>query len=270
MALPTTQPRRFELNARLREVRPRRWLSSQLTFITAIAFLAFGIGVVIGGYDLTFGTFEPITFIREVYSNFGIELIGVGLTVLVIDSLNRRRAEQQLKEALISQMGSRSSDLALDAVRRLQQKCWLRDGSLQGAALFAARLQEADLFGANLQGAVLSKANLQGAMLGEANLQKADLRWSNLQDANLRYANLQGADLTEAHLQRADLRYMNLQGADLTGVNLQGSSKLHKAQFDEMTTLPDGTTWTPDRDLREFTQPAKWQTDQSGHVEDED
>lgn len=32
--------------------------------------------------------------------------------------------------------------------------------------------------------------------------------------------------------------------------------------LDEDTILPDGTKWTPDRDIREFTQPQKWKIEQ--------
>jgi hypothetical protein len=66
-------------------------------------------------------------------------------------------------------------------------------------------------------------------------------------------SNLQGADLTLTNLQGADLRRTNLQGADL-----------EVAQFDENTILPDMTKWTPDTDMKRFTDPKHpqfWRSD---------
>jgi hypothetical protein len=55
------------------------------------------------------------------------------------------------------------------------------------------------------------------------------------------------------NMPRIGLSGANLQGADLTG-----------AKFDENTTLPDGTKWTPDTDMTRFTDPEHpefWRSD---------
>jgi uncharacterized protein YjbI with pentapeptide repeats len=55
----------------------------------------------------------------------------------------------------------------------------------------------------------------------------------------LRDANLEGAHLEGARLDGADLRNTILEGAHL----------------DELTVLPDGSSWSPEADLKRFTDP---------------
>ena len=79
--------------------------------------------------------------------------------------------------------------------------------------------------------------NLTGAHLIHANLTGANLR-----DADLRHANLTGADLSRADLRYADLRYATLSRAHLTDADLRRAI------------LPDGSQWTPDIDMTQFTK----------------
>jgi hypothetical protein len=91
-------------------------------------------------------------------------------------------------------------------------------------------------------------------------------RWykdGTLRGAYLRNTNLQNADLWGTDLVGARLHHSNLQGtffmnADLTDVDFQFS------EFDETTTLPDGSKWSPDTDMRRFTDPNHpnfWRSD---------
>jgi hypothetical protein len=240
------------------------WFSKLSSSRAASLFLAFGLGVVVAGYFFTRDDLEIKTLVHEIYSNFGIELISIGLTVLVIDGLNRRRAEQERKEELISQMGSLSNDFALDAVRQLRKKGWLEDGSLQGA----------ELRGANLQGADLENADLREVNLRYADLREMNLRYAKLHMAILLDANLQGADLGLANLQQAILIQAKLHGANMMVANLRGAvftnDQLGSAKFDENTLLPDVTKWTPGRDLREFTHPEEWKAEQAAKGESDE
>jgi uncharacterized protein YjbI with pentapeptide repeats len=162
--------------------------------------------------------------------NFGTEMAGAVVTYALLELFIGGRERREAKKAdLIAQMGSRVYDVAIAAVEELRRRDWLTDGSLQRIALIMANLQGANLFRANLQ-----RANLSGA---------------NLQEAFLSWADLQGASLEDTKLQEADLTMANLQGANLAGANLQN------AKFDEYTTLPDGTNWTPDTDMARFTDP---------------
>jgi len=221
-------------------------------------------------------------------------VVTYALLELFIGRKERREAEGKelaaKKADLIAQMGSQVQDVAIAAAEELRRHGWLTNGSLQGTLLYRANLQDANLlFGANLQGAHLYQANLQGANLRVAKLQGAILAKANLQGANLRGAKLQGAILAEAKLQGADLFGANLEGAILEGADLQrailfganlegailegadlqranlawadleGASlrgaKLQGADFDENTTLPDGTIWRPETDMARFTDP---------------
>lgn len=137
-------------------------------------------------------------------TNLYTEALSVAVTVLVLNTLARRRADKQRLEELKLQMGSPVNGFAVEAARILRQTDWWHDGSLQGAILLEANLQEAKLQEANLQG-----ANLWGA---------------NLQEVCWFHKNLKGL-VTD-------------------------------------TVLPDGTQWTPDRDMREFTHPEEWKAEQ--------
>jgi uncharacterized protein YjbI with pentapeptide repeats len=261
-------------------------MSVQLTgtVLAASTFLVLGIIVVIYGYFTTQGAFEWTRFLDQVYSNFGIELISVALTVLVIESFNQRRATRERKEELILQMGSPDKGFAVEGARILRLKGWLKDGSLREASLFSANLEGADLRGvhlddadlryanlhkailtganlqrailldANLQGAHLVDANLEGVVCGGINLQEAHLGRANLQGANLADSNLQAASLLGANLQGADLRNSKLQGVSFLGANLQGVNFLG-ARFDGNTLFPDQSRWSSDIDLSRFTDP---------------
>lgn len=64
---------------------------------------------------------------------------------------------------------------------------------------------------------------------------------------------LKGANLSFAKLQGANLNFTDLQGVDLSFANLQGAKDY--PTFDEETTLPDETKWTPGTDMTRFTDP---------------
>jgi len=142
------------------------------------------------------------------------ELVGIGLSVLIITTAGRAISRRQEKERLILQMGSPDNAFAREAVRQLEVRGWLQDGSLSGAYLIGADLRQANLILANLFGADLSEVNLGGATLSKAILSDADL--------------------SDAYLVGADLS-----GADLSGSNLSGAD-LSMTIYDKYTTWPKG------------------------------
>lgn len=204
--------------------------------------------------------------VKDFYANVASEAASIAITVLVIERLNARRTQEERKRALVAQLGSRSNDFALEAARLLQIEGWgfKNDTALQNANLRNANLRDVDLRGANLQKAELGESNLQDAdlrftrlldaNLGHADLQGAELRSTNLQYAALFRANLQDATLNGANLQHAALTKANLQAASLVLASLQ-NAHLNGAEFNEQTTLPDGTNWTPETDMERFTDP---------------
>lgn len=185
---------------------------------------------------------------------FAGAVVLTGLLLFLVTIPAERKAEYQLKQQLIREMGGTDNGLTLRAVAELGARGWLTDGSLKGATLALANLQganlgstnlqETDLYGSNLAEANLAGINLQGATLVASELQRADLMGASLLRANLRLANLEGTYLVAAELQGADLWIANLKGAELS-----------YAKFDEQTVLPDGAYWTPNTDLDRFTDP---------------
>jgi uncharacterized protein YjbI with pentapeptide repeats len=170
----------------------------------------------------------------------------------------------------------------------------LDEANLEGAKLENANLRYVSLFRANLKAAKLSKANLRETELSQANLRNADLWQASLRGAlatgitlsaaNLSDANVQDAELSYAGLQDAVLLGANLKGAILSNADLQGAvlgaddpgaqpyyvdfaliyrgevevkhERPPDAHFDDSTVLPDGTLWSPDTDMKRFTDPA--------------
>jgi uncharacterized protein YjbI with pentapeptide repeats len=239
----------------------RKLITSQrfwIYFVSTALFFVGLIGVIEG--PIRYGIFENL---REAHQEISAEFIGIGLTVLVIDTLNRSAArereesikaiedkaqEYEEKRRLILQMGSPFNELAVEAARQLKARGWgfegdkslvgvnlskanlqgadLRDVNLEGAYLHRANLQEADLWPANLEGATLDGANLQGVGLTKANLNEAHLSGANLAGAVLEYAMVTGARLWYANLQGAYLRRVYLHAADLRRANLHGALKV--------------------------------------------
>lgn len=213
--------------------------------LAGVFFLIVGLVIAVLGYGKVNPEFSIELVTKDFYANMASGLIGIALTVLLIDSLNEKRAieqakaakaiqeqlaEQQRKHQLIFQMGSPDRGFAVEATRLLKLQGWLADGSVKGAIL-----QGANLRGANLEGAALQQTDLQSAILNEANLRNADLSEANLKNAvisdsdlfratltkaSLFSARLDHAVLTKACLRHADLFDANLVGADLRGADL--------------------------------------------------
>lgn len=206
-------------------------------------------------------------------TNVFTEALSIIVTVLVLDRLNERRADQRaeaaLKEDLVRRAGGVANTFALDAVEELRRRGWLSGdasllagATLNGANLAAARLREANLSGvdlvaANLSNANLVGANLQGASLWRVNLRGAKVRYADCTDANLVGADMREVDLrnvtfaastlVQANLAGAHCRDATFEGADLRKANLVGATWITSATFDERTLLPDAIPQTDRR-----------------------
>ncbi|MEM6282865.1 MAG: pentapeptide repeat-containing protein [Chloroflexota bacterium] len=183
--------------------------------------------------------------------NVMTEVFGIGITVVIVERFNRRRATAQQREQnikrIIREMRSPSAAEGVRAVMEASEIGLLEDGTLSGAKLYQADLSGADLWKANLSGtdlwkanlskahlagadvsgADLFKANLSGARLLNANLSGARLLNANLSGANLTGADVSGTELMVANLSGANLKETNLSGADLLSVNLSGADLLN-------------------------------------------
>ena len=206
---------------------------------------------------------------QQIYRDIHAEMISIGITVLILGNFDQYLRIKSEKKSLILQMGSPNREFAIEAVRQLRQRGWLKDGTTMGAYLVGANLEDADLFiahlefadlskahlagafleGADLAGAYLEGADLAGAVLIDAHLAGAYLVGANLEDAALSMAHLAWADLTGANLKRANLGEADLAGAHLKGADLAGAylgeanlagADLHVATYSDETVWPAG------------------------------
>jgi hypothetical protein len=255
-----------------------------------------GIGVLIGAFAFR----DDDGYIVNVYTEMLSIGITVFIIDRLYRYREERNAEKRLKEQLFRNAASISNKIAKDAIHQIRQHNpdWLigENGILKGADLEHARLVDADLTRANLQEARLSWASLQNAKLLDADLRRSKLIGAHLERCSLYGTNFSGADmsfvnLTSAVIFGADFSNADLRGAifdeaallggtNFSGANLQHASlrnvrksapgmkiSVNPNRFmivlDPETILPDGSHWSPDRDLREFTDPEGWQRDQN-------
>jgi hypothetical protein len=250
------------------------------TYRIAFALMLVGVGIFIGA--ALFRGDQGYTV------NLYTEVLSIAVTVFILDYLNRRRdehnAERALKEQLVRDAGSTSNEVAKNAIHQLRKQGWLEgeNGLLKRENLSRANLEDANLEGASLADVNLTFANLKNADLKVADISNSDLSFSkfeqarfngaNLEKAQCWVTNLRGAYMLETNLRYANMRDSTLENADLSLADLRGAdlfqAKLREAVlddskwgfpfFDETTILPDGTNWTPGRDMRQFTHPDEW------------
>lgn len=166
----------------------------------------------------------------ELSANAFTEVLGILLTVLIIDTLNEQRSNKEKNDELAREMGSSENTETLKAVRELRARGWLQNGSLRGSGLYRANLQNSNLEYANMSMSDLMESNLENANLSFSRLVKTNLcntklgnsilTKANLMEADLSFADLTNAQLTLSNLEKADLTNAKLHGADLFGCNL--------------------------------------------------
>lgn len=179
----------------------------------------FALGLVLTVWDVS--SLGCLSKFVGILDDLAPEFLGIGITVLVIDTANGWREIESEKRELIFKMGSENSITASDAVNSLRRYGWLYDGSLRGA-----KLRRACLINVNLCQAYMVGVDLTGADLVNADLTNADLRNSNLSLVDFR-----GADLTEVDLRGSDLKDVDFRDCDLTG------AKYYPEQMGEVASL---------------------------------
>jgi hypothetical protein len=200
----------------------------------------------------------PESFSQKIFRFFQsihAELIGIGVTVLILGNADQKLRMEAEKSRLILQMGNSHNGFARDAVRQLRQKGWLFDGSLHGANLSHANLAHANLEEAHLEGVNLSGANLKGATLKAAHLERADLHLAHLERTDLEKVHLNEASLKKTHLTGAHAWSVHLEGASFEEAHLE-SCDFHNAYYDNQTNWKEaiytkgsnGTKWPDDFD----------------------
>jgi|688.fasta_scaffold198425_1 hypothetical protein len=255
-------------------VKHLQWFSQPENYltmlITGLAFLLLLGGIVAFNSD------------KDIWKSLAPELVGIAMTILVVDKLYQFRSEQLEKRQVIRQIASHSNEFALEAVRIAREKGWLTDGTLRNASLAHANLKGADLSQADLRGANLFAANLEGAWLSNESqgyylsanmlpffLQSDDIIGADLRGANLNYATLNEAVLAKANLTDANLEFSwliktNLIGANLTNANFWGAH-LFGTDLRNTNLAVAKLDWTKIHDITENSE-TKWHS-RSGDTE---
>lgn len=166
-----------------------RWIRKHLDYIVAFIILIIGILYYFIG-DLLSNCEGWYFFYKDIHT----ELIGIGITVLIISSATNY-SQKQIKNSqkAIERLKSPSKEVAKEAVNELSNEGWLYDGSVSGSPIQHAYLAGADLSYANLSSADITNGDLSGSTLNKTNLRGANLRGADLSNANLEGADLAGA-----------------------------------------------------------------------------
>lgn len=170
------------------------------------------------------------------------EIIGVAVTIKLIEELYNQRETAQRKRELVRQVASKDNRIATNAVAELNDHGWLVGdrGALQKQDLSEADLERARFWYANLRETRMWFTNLKFVEFWNADLSSAELVGVDLTGAKLVGANLKGADLSFATVTDTDWRNANLSNVDLTGFDLSAcnlmkadltESKLEEADF---------------------------------------
>ena len=205
--------------------------------------------------------------------NLFTEIIGVAITVLIIDTIysyrDERRRDQELKDRLLSKARSPLTDIAQDAFHEMMEKRLIYD---KNSILICARLTNAQprrvaLSRANLKRACLVMADFSGSAFNDADLESALLSNAILNNTEFRSANLKNADLEGARLDFSDLTWADLEGANLMNASIENPHlyihwvndpeeiKANPQRFRQLI-LPDKSQPDSDQyDLSRFTDP---------------
>lgn len=231
------------------------------------AYMLLAIGILGGlyGHITEYSSIRIFKLIEDYYTNFSTELIGIAITVLVLDKLYIKRQQRiendRLKIDLMNRVRSQVNVQALSALEGLfineiitkqpNKKYNFSGANLHQAHFFSYfKVEGAKLKGANFQDAILSEAwlnetDLCGANLSRVKLQKARLFKTNLQQTTLNYANFEGAYLFKVDLWNTEntkgvsLKNANIWDCNLFGANLNHSDLIHALRL-RGTRMPGG------------------------------
>jgi uncharacterized membrane protein YeaQ/YmgE (transglycosylase-associated protein family) len=152
---------RSRFGGRLQSLRESGWL-----------FLIIGLiaGLLIPALMRILGS-DPEGFLENLVPEF----IGIVFTVLIIDTLDKRRENILVRDQLLRQLHSYYNPFALQSIEELRVLGYLSDGSLNGLDLRGSDWRDGNLYEAVLVGADLRNASLYNADFARANLKDAQV-----------------------------------------------------------------------------------------------
>ena len=198
-----------------------------LSIYSVVILLTFTAGALWYFYCVSFDELVP---------NLIPELLSIVITVLIIDTLYKKRSDSEVKKILISQLQSRNNAVATNALKEIDARGWLSDGTLKKAFLISTNLDGNSLSGGDLREVALSFSSLKDTSWFETDLEGAFLNGVDLRNATLSM-HATGSHYAEANLRDVTLANSNLMGAIVRDEQLIQVRSLWRA------TMPDGTTY---------------------------
>lgn len=113
--------------------------------------------LLLGGFGVAIGIWIGSLLFASDTTSYGMnlytEVISIGVTVVVIDRINRARDKRELRDQLLVQIHSPSNDWSLAALDRMRHEGWLtgENGILHRKHLRKVSWQNANLADANLR-----------------------------------------------------------------------------------------------------------------------
>lgn len=158
------------------------------------------------------------------YSNIHSELIGIGVTVLILGNADEFIKIRVEKQRIIGQLGSPYHFFSVEAARQLKKN-------------YKEKIKL-------VRGAILYKCNLHGINLDFFDFTGSKLCGSNLRDTSLVRTNFYKADLRDVNFSNADLQQTDMRKAILYGINFEDTYsmwkvKLSGAKYDLNTIWPE-------------------------------
>ena len=261
----------YSLDDRWQENRAAWTFTSTQTF--SLLLIVIAIVTIVIGYSVVHSS-EAVGFIFNVfndfYANVSSELISIVITVLVLDRLNERRQNAQELRRLTALMNSDENMITKIAVAELRARGWLENNSLKGSHFHEANLKKARLESVVMERCSFFRSNMEGAILSKSNFNQSHFTLTNLRRASMSDTNFQDSSLANADLAFSTIVGCNLRKTNLAGVNLKNAVLLD-CQFDEGTILPDETYWTPNANMKWYTDPEHpdfWQPRWARAIED--
>lgn len=226
------------------------------SFVYLLGLILFILGISInlwGAYvESDFKTIDLHKLFIASYGNIGVGLIDTAITILVIDTLYRKREEHSHRETLFRQLRSTDNLSALQALEDLFARGWLKRRYLIQHTYYGANLSNAQLLsGLDMSNARMSGANLTNVNLLNTKLNNAILNDTIFVEGDLISTQMKGANLVKANFENAILQSVDFRGAVMNGANFH-NAKLDGLIFDSETILPDGTRWKPEVDIQVF------------------
>lgn len=159
--------------------------------------------------------------IHNLMLNFAFTLLGVALTVLVIDRLNEKRSKAERKDTLIRDLGVGDKSVSLRALNELANVFALTDGSLSKKDFTKSEFFEIDLAGFVADNALFIGSKFIKCDLANSSLIEASLNDAFFEKCGMDQSNLEKASMIQSTFIACDLRNANITGADLRGAHFK-------------------------------------------------